>query len=538
MICRYITSINETDNVYLLSDNIKLTYCLLNEINKCDNNNSTAFIHDKVVLFTSIGNVLLSQTNNILTKIKNVHIKSIHLETMELFVEMVISVPTLMNSNINEDVKGNYYANVCDVLSFYLNEKKYIWFMFIKMYLRLFDIDINAINGDNVKCVKESVEKMFKSEVKLVTAMEGVLDKVVQLVISSNDYNDVIMGLFILNVFPVKWKEGLSEKVVDGNDVLLNESEFMLMIQCIKDVITANEKRNELLKQLNEETEENFVNGNDNDDVNNKNVAMFDFDKGSIRVDEINDEDDNDEEEEDGDQQYDNYESNSSNVVISSSKQNQDVNVNVSITANKNDNEDTEDGSNEHYINTISKDNEIKVDEINIEIDERKDSNALLNTNINNNTSNSNVTTKERDYLDEDDLSLEDLGVVEVDDEVFDNFDDKNIPVLKKSCVRTKGYAAKLKTNQNSRSLLMSEHVNNNQHMIIPYDDDVDELRDRQIKESKCGDNEEFGDVLDLTSKKSKSHTYINTYRKHTAFEWTKTTNTAITQQQHAIFKY
>ena len=42
---------------------------------------------------------------------------------------------------------------------------------------------------------------------------------------------------------------------------------------------------------------------------------------------------------------------------------------------------------------------------------------------------------------------------------IFDNLDEKNIPILKKNCDRAKGISAKLKTNQNSKSLLMSEHV-------------------------------------------------------------------------------
>ncbi|MCQ2821151.1 MAG: hypothetical protein MJ252_28155, partial [archaeon] len=85
-----------------------------------------------------------------------------------------------------------------------------------------------------------------------------------------------------------------------------------------------------------------------------------------------------------------------------------------------------------------------------------------------NNKPKPNRNTSQKD--DDDDLSLEDLGVVEVGDDVFEDFDDKNIPILKNNCVRSKGFAAKLKTNQNSRSLLMSEH------MTQPNNEEVNEM--------------------------------------------------------------
>lgn len=87
--------------------------------------------------------------------------------------------------------------------------------------------------------------------------------------------------------------------------------------------------------------------------------------------------------------------------------------------------------------------------------------NEINNIPIEVDNNNNTVNNQRRDLTKEEDdnLSLEDLGVVEVEDEIFDNLDDKNIPILKKNCDRSKGISAKLKTNQNSKSLLMSEHV-------------------------------------------------------------------------------
>ena len=85
--------------------------------------------------------------------------------------------------------------------------------------------------------------------------------------------------------------------------------------------------------------------------------------------------------------------------------------------------------------------------------------NNLNENEINNNNNNiDNINDKN-----EEDLSLEELGVKEVDDDIFgENFDESKVPILKKNNVRCKGYAAKFKTNQNSRPLLMSEHVRDN----------------------------------------------------------------------------
>jgi hypothetical protein len=64
----------------------------------------------------------------------------------------------------------------------------------------------------------------------------------------------------------------------------------------------------------------------------------------------------------------------------------------------------------------------------------------------------------------EDAETLEELGVFEAEDEIFENFDEENIPVLKNMYRRKKGSAEKLKTNQNARNLLMSNQNNNSNY--------------------------------------------------------------------------
>lgn len=68
-------------------------------------------------------------------------------------------------------------------------------------------------------------------------------------------------------------------------------------------------------------------------------------------------------------------------------------------------------------------------------------------------------------------LSLEDLGVFEAEDEIFDNFDEDNIPVIKNMYRRKKGSAEKLKTNQNARNLLMSSHIKKEERRYYEYSD-------------------------------------------------------------------
>jgi hypothetical protein len=104
----------------------------------------------------------------------------------------------------------------------------------------------------------------------------------------------------------------------------------------------------------------------------------------------------------------------------------------------------------------------------------------MQNNNIKNNANNKDQSgsgiyyDKERDeYLD-----LAELGVMEVDDDIFENFDEENIPVIKNIYKRKKGSAEKFKTNQNNRNMFL-----NNQNIHNSYDDS-DNINNNKSAES------------------------------------------------------
>jgi hypothetical protein len=78
----------------------------------------------------------------------------------------------------------------------------------------------------------------------------------------------------------------------------------------------------------------------------------------------------------------------------------------------------------------------------------------------------------------DENISLEELGVFEVEDEIFENFDEDNIPVIKNIYKRKKGSAEKLKTNQKARNLLMS-NLNKQSR-----DENIECINNRHLDES------------------------------------------------------
>lgn len=133
------------------------------------------------------------------------------------------------------------------------------------------------------------------------------------------------------------------------------------------------------------------------------------------------------------------------------------------------------------------------------------------------------------DKIKEENMSLEDLGVIEVDDEIFENFDEDNIPVIKNIYKRKKGSAEKLKTNQNARNLLMSNHNNhvtvnvNKPDIPINKQDRLHNYKDKKIiEENKNTSLDKLDEDLlpDLQTKKS---TIIIIFRKYKTTEWFET---------------
>jgi hypothetical protein len=67
------------------------------------------------------------------------------------------------------------------------------------------------------------------------------------------------------------------------------------------------------------------------------------------------------------------------------------------------------------------------------------------------------LSPEKEDYFD-----LDELGVLEADDDIFENFDEENIPVIKNIYKRKKSSAEKFKTNQSNRN----NFLNNQNHQI------------------------------------------------------------------------
>jgi hypothetical protein len=108
-----------------------------------------------------------------------------------------------------------------------------------------------------------------------------------------------------------------------------------------------------------------------------------------------------------------------------------------------------------------------------------------------------------------DDFNFEELGVFEVEDEIFENFDEENIPIIKNIYKRKKGSAEKLKTNQNTRNLLMStqNYNNNNQYYRNETHNNTNRynMKENILEENKNNLDKLDEDMLpDLKSKKSK----------------------------------
>jgi len=63
-------------------------------------------------------------------------------------------------------------------------------------------------------------------------------------------------------------------------------------------------------------------------------------------------------------------------------------------------------------------------------------------------------------------LDLAELGVLEVDDDIFENFDEENIPVIKNIYKRKKGSAEKFMTNQSNRNTFLSSQSLHNTNSL------------------------------------------------------------------------
>ena len=483
----YFKNVNSKYNLYLFKDNLKLINKIVNIVNNISNNYIS--LNEKYILYKkfyfSINNKLILDS----VKIPNL------LEELLLFYYQ-ITIPFCNDENYEKNNYKEYILILQSILmsTFNLNDKEKgidnskqnnynIEIFGIEMLLKLFNIKFNLNNisiinkiisnndvsnnlpnktnvfnltNEEITKIKTNVNNLFKN--KIFSNFIPFFEKLVKL-LDNDNYQVFFLLEFTLNlIVPNEIRKSLEESIkslninyvwMDNNDDLIDLFNF------IKEKII----NNKIMNIENNSNNSDLIGINLDDD--------YDKDDGYVEkdiiVDEVND----------GDNDIEN------------------LNDNYNFNYNGNQEEDKEE------INIIQQVNNINGNDIinqinNIKnIDSREIINNLINNgninpelfeiiypnnnnienniNINENNINSNNiennanNANKNNNNDDDDLSLEDLGVKEVDDDIFgENFDESKVPILKKNCVRCKGYAAKFKTNQNSRPLLMSEHVRGN----------------------------------------------------------------------------
>ena len=479
----YFKNVNSKYNLYLFKDNLKLMNKIINIINNISN--SYISLSEKYILYTkyysSINNKLILNSG----KIPNL------LEELLLFYYQ-ISIAFNNDENYENNNFKEYILILQSILfwAFNLNDKEKdidhskqknctIEIFGIEMLLKLFNIKfnlnnisiINKINNSNdgsnslqnktnvfnftneeITKIKTNVSFLFKN--KIFSNFIPFFEKLVKL-LDNDNYQIFFLLEFTLNlIVPNEMRKNLEENIkslninyvwMDNNDDLIDLFNF------IKEKIS----NNKIMNNENNSNNSDLIGFNLDDDYEKDDGYV----EKDIIVDEVND----------GDNDIEN------------------LNDNYNLNYNKNQEEDKEE-----EINIIQQVNNINGNDIinqinNIKnIDSREIITNLINNgninpelfdiiypnnnienninrNVNNTNNNIENNANKNNNNDDDDLSLEDLGVKEVDDDIFgENFDESKVPILKKNCVRCKGYAAKFKTNQNSRPLLMSEHVRGN----------------------------------------------------------------------------
>ena len=481
----YFKNVNSKYNLYLFKDNLKL----MNKIVNIINNISNAYIslNEKYILYTkyysSINNKLILNSG----KIPNL------LEELLLFYYQ-ISISFNNDENYENNNCKEYIHMLKSILlwTFNLNDKEKdiehskqnncnIEIFGVEMLLKLFNIKLNLNNISIINKIISSNDgsNNLQNKANVFNLTNEEITKV------KTNINNIFKNKIFLNFIP------FFEKLVK----LLDNDNYQIffLLEFTLNLIVPNEIRKNLeenIKSLNI----NYVWMDNNDDL----IDLFNFIKEKICNNKINNIENNsnnsdligfnlddDYEKDDGYVEKD--------IIVDEVNDGDNDIENLNDNYNFNNNENQEEDK-EEEINIIQQVNNINGNDIinqinNIKnIDSREIITNLINNgninpelfeiiypnnnnienninrnvnNINNNVENN--VNKNNNNIDDDDLSLEDLGVKEVDDDIFgENFDESKVPILKKNCVRCKGYAAKFKTNQNSRPLLMSEHVRGN----------------------------------------------------------------------------
>ena len=481
----YLININSKENLYLLKENLKLMNKIIQIINNIKNEDILP--EEKYLLFTRYYSSINKQSLSKIIKVPNL------LEDLLLFYYQ-ITIPFITNEKSNKEVFNNYLKIIKDILQwcFDLNEHKdekiqndFILTIFgLEVVIKFFDIklnikeisilsNINNTNDSNIFYLNKEDMILHKNNINNIynnydfSIFDNFYEEVVKL-LDNIDYQIFFLLEFILNMIVKKKKKEKLNSLIETlniNKVWIDtEEELFELYNFIREKVINNKLINNQCNINNSD----FI-GINLDDENEKDDGFIEKD---IIVDEVTDDD--------NDIENDNYNLNDNELYLPEVK-NEEINIiqqdnNVINQINNIENIDGQEilnnlinygNINPELLNIIYQNNNMNninnINNINNE-DENKEID-INDININMNGNNNNINANINNDLDknEDDLSLEELGVKEVDDDIFgENFDESKVPILKKNNVRCKGYAAKFKTNQNSRPLLMSEHVREN----------------------------------------------------------------------------
>ena len=474
----YLMKINTKENLYLLNENLKLMNKIVQIINNDENNIISN--EEKYLLFTKYYSSINKQSLSNITRIPNL------LDDL-LFFYYQITIPFLNNEITNNDSFKDYLSVIKKILLWCFNIEEnnnnesqinYIMSVFgIEILLKFFTIklyikDISIINkynnttDSNILYLnkedliehKRSINNFFNNLNS--TIFDKFFEESIKL-LDNIDYQIFFLLEFILNMIVPEDKKINLSSIIEALNIntiwIENDDELFELYTFIKEQVV----NNKVINYKNNINNSDFI-GINLDEDNEKDDGYIEKD---IIVDEVNDDD--------NDIENDNYNDNDNlNDIDFPEEKNEEINIiqhdnnfNGNNIINQINNIENINGQeilnnliangniNPELLNIIYPNNNINNNEINT-----NNINEINNINLNNNKENINNLDKN-----EDDLSLEELGVKEVDDDIFgENFDESKVPILKKNNVRCKGYAAKFKTNQNSRALLMSDHVREN----------------------------------------------------------------------------
>ncbi len=313
--------------------------------------------------------------------IDKIKLKPVYHILMNLYE--IIIIPIQYIQYLENDIKKGYSSMLIEIFTHQFKSSDEIKNYFaLEMILKLFSIEIFCqevtLNLELIAGIKNYLNQSFEKEE--LSWIDILFDKIIKFLKHKN-FKIVLLCHFIISLLvPENMHSKFDEKIklIIKDFTWISNQEILDLYFFIREKIRFPKKS--------QKKPEDYMKENSFYPIDNKG----EYDKKEINVDEIDDDDENEEE-------------NEEDEILDS-----DELIQKEINKNKNEN-------NKNEITTNNNQN---------------------NSNVNN--KNKNIESSSKD--DDDNLTLEDLGVVEVDDNIFDNFDEANIPVLKKNRERCKGY--------------------------------------------------------------------------------------------------